>query len=66
LSIFEFLPELLCEGMKEVMLSAPTTPKGKRYDRVMYKGLLKHNGSFVDTDVLTDHYPICSEFEIEL
>lgn len=58
----KYLPELSLK-MSEVRTSEPTTPKGKRYDHVLYKGL-NFIQSTIDKNVLTDHYPIISEFEL--
>ncbi|MDD5750427.1 MAG: endonuclease/exonuclease/phosphatase family protein [Candidatus Pacebacteria bacterium] len=61
-SIADFLPGLLRQGAKEVILSEPTTPEGRRYDHVLYKGL-KLVSAKVVSDVLSDHFPIVCEFE---
>lgn len=62
-SIKELLPNLIKHNVQEVILNSPTTPKGRKYDHVIFKGL-KHVKSEVISDVLTDHYPVYSEFEI--
>ncbi|TAK95868.1 endonuclease/exonuclease/phosphatase family protein [Patescibacteria group bacterium] len=62
-SVKLFLPNLIGNGVEEVLLDSPTTPKGKKYDHIVYQGL-KHLKSEVFADVLTDHFPIYSEFEI--
>jgi endonuclease/exonuclease/phosphatase family metal-dependent hydrolase len=62
-SIDVLLPDYLKDGMREVVLDTPTTPKGRKYDHIMFKGI-KHLSSEVISDVLTDHFPIYSEFEI--
>lgn len=62
-SLQEVLPDLLVNGMNEVILEEFTTPKGKKYDHVLYKGI-KHVSSKIITDVLSDHYPVISEFEL--
>lgn len=61
-SIAEYLPQIsaLCP---EVMLPAPTTPKGRRYDRVFARGLAVLGQPLVDADALTDHYPVVVKFE---
>ncbi len=61
-SLRSFLPMFLQGNVREVILKAPTTPKGKWYDHILYKGI-QHIQSEVVTDVLTDHFPIYSEFE---
>jgi len=62
-SLKSFLPALFEKGVSEVLLDDPTTPKGRKYDHVVYGGL-KHIRSEVLSDVLTDHFPVLSEFEI--
>lgn len=62
-SLKEFLPDLLNKNISEILLDTPTTPKGRNYDHVMFKGL-KHIRSEVIADTLTDHFPVYSEFEI--
>lgn len=61
-SLQDFLPGLFNQGLREVILDMPTTPAGRKYDRVLYQGL-HHLKSKVLNDALTDHYPIYSEFE---
>jgi endonuclease/exonuclease/phosphatase family metal-dependent hydrolase len=56
------LPNLF-NYINEINTDDPTTPKGSWYDHVLYKGLHLINYK-VDSSVLTDHYPIISEFEI--
>ena len=60
-SLKTFLPDLLINDVQEVILSEPTTPKGKKYDHILYRHL-KHLKSLVISDTLTDHFPIYSEF----
>ncbi len=62
-SLKQFLPGLLNQNVSEALLDKPTTPKGRKYDHVLFRGL-KHIRSEVITDVLTDHFPVYSEFEI--
>src|SRR3989344_2982358 len=62
-SLKQFLPDLLNQTESEVLLDKPTTPKDRKYDHVLYREL-KHIRSEVITDVLTDHFPVYSEFEI--
>jgi endonuclease/exonuclease/phosphatase family metal-dependent hydrolase len=61
-SIAQLLPQVsaLCP---EVVLPAPTTPKGRRYDRVFARGLTVVGPPRVLADALTDHYPAVVEFE---
>ncbi len=62
-SVRELLPALFYNGVQEVVLDRPTTPKGRKYDHVLYKGL-DHKQTNVDASVLTDHFPVISDFEI--
>lgn len=62
-SIKSFLPNILINGVEEVVLNEPTTPKGRKYDHILYKNI-KHLKSVVISDLLTDHFPIYSEFLI--
>lgn len=62
-SVKSFLPGLFEAGVQEVVLDRPTTPKGRKYDHVLFRNL-KHLKSVVIEDVLNDHFPIYSEFEI--
>lgn len=62
-SLVKFLPDLLSKNISEVLLDKPTTPKGRNYDHVLFRGLM-HVRSKVIADVLTDHFPVYSEFKI--
>ncbi len=62
-SLEKFLPDLLNQHVSEVLLDKSTTPEHRKLDHVLYRGL-KHVCSKVITDVLTDHFPVYSEFEI--
>ncbi len=61
-SLKSHLPELL-KILNEVETIDPTTPRGRKYDHILYKGLILKKIE-IYKDVLTDHYPIISEFEI--
>lgn len=50
-------------GVLEVPCSSGTTPKGHKYDHVLYKGI-KFLKTKILNDVLTDHYPVYCEFEV--
>ena len=56
------LPNLLA-GMNEIPLSSPTTPSGKRYDHVLYKGLALKEVQ-IDPEVKTDHWPVTCVFSV--
>ncbi len=64
-TVRDYLKELFdTDKLDEVALNQPTTPKERMYDHVLYRGL--RLGSFsVDSDVLTDHFPVICDFEIE-
>lgn len=59
----EYLKDFFDHNYKELRQKEITTPKGKRYDHVLYKGL-ENIKSEVIGDVLTDHFPIYSEFNL--
>lgn len=61
-SLKMYLPELLT-AVDEIETIEPTTPNSRRYDHVLYKDLRFIKYKIYD-DVLTDHYPIISEFDI--
>lgn len=63
ITLEEFIPSIIRNNIKEVILNKPTTPKGRFYDHVIYRGL-KHIKSEIISELLTDHFPIYSEFEI--
>lgn len=58
-----YLPCLFKEKVKEIVLSQPTTPKGRCYDHVVYRGLRLKKCKVINS-VLTDHFPVYCEFEI--
>ena len=62
-SLAEFLPKLFQNGLQEIKLSRPTTPKGRNYDRILSRGLKPIKTMVIDS-ALTDHYPVYAEFEI--
>jgi len=63
-SIEVFLPKIFSDkNTNEIKIDSPTTPRGRRYDHVVYRGIKLLEHSIVD-QVLTDHYPIVSDFEI--
>lgn len=62
-SLADFLPELFKNGLTEILLDKPTTPKGRNYDRILNRGLKPIKTTVIDS-VLTDHYPVYAEFEI--
>jgi len=51
------------EKLDEIKQESATTPKNSRYDHVLYKNVINLNTRVI-ADVLTDHFPIVSEFEI--
>lgn len=58
-----YLPELFDNDVLEIPLAAPTTPKGHRYDHVLYRGL-DCGAQTVDSTVGTDHYPVVTRFTL--
>jgi endonuclease/exonuclease/phosphatase family metal-dependent hydrolase len=59
-----YLPSLFDNNLlDEVELNEPTTPKGRMYDHVLYKGF-RLKTSVVDSSVKTDHYPVICNFEV--
>jgi exonuclease III len=58
-----YLPKLFDQGLSEIDITEPTTPKGRRYDHILFRhvGLLN---SRTDSNVLTDHFPVIAEFEV--
>lgn len=50
-------------NLKEVLQTKPTTPRNRKYDHVVYKGLEYTSSETID-GLLTDHYPVISTFEI--
>lgn len=57
-------PNLLANNIREVPLNEPTTPSGKRFDHVLYRGLVFESMQ-VDPKVKTDHYPVSCKFSIK-
>lgn len=62
-SLEKFLAGLFEGGMLEVPQTSATTPSGRKYDHVVYRGLKLVSYETI-TDVLTDHFPIVTTFEI--
>lgn len=62
-SLTSFLPSFV-KKVKEVILDSPTTPKGRKYDHIIYRSI-DYIKSDILSNTLTDHYPIISEFEVK-
>ncbi|HEV2403018.1 MAG TPA: endonuclease/exonuclease/phosphatase family protein [Candidatus Saccharimonadales bacterium] len=62
-SLRPLFPSLFSAGFKEVEQPEPTTPKGHRYDHILYLGV-ELISSQMFTDVLTDHYPLVNHFTL--
>jgi len=62
-TVSEFLPGLTDNGFEEVPSDEATTPKGRKYDHVLYKGLRMFSKG-IDSSVLTDHYLLTTDFDI--
>lgn len=58
-----FLPGIFASELNEVGGENPTTPKGRVYDHVLFRGFKQDTHPLIDSKVLTDHYPVVSEFE---
>lgn len=60
--LHDYLPNLL-ETMDEICLEYPTTPKGRMYDHILFRGasLTEHH---IASSVKTDHFPVVAEFKI--
>jgi endonuclease/exonuclease/phosphatase family metal-dependent hydrolase len=61
-TILKYLPSLSGGKQTEAPILSPTTPDGKRYDHVLYKGLNLKTIS-IDATVKTDHFPVTCTFE---
>lgn len=62
-SLAKFLKGLFENGVTEIPQMAATTPFGRMYDHIVYRDLRVVHSEAI-TDVLTDHFPIVSTFEI--
>jgi endonuclease/exonuclease/phosphatase family metal-dependent hydrolase len=63
-TIEPYLPSLFNrEHLEEVAIDEPTTPKGRSYDHVLYRGLTFESKRIISS-VKTDHYPVVCTFEI--
>lgn len=60
----ELLPEIFSNELHEVGGDIATTPKGRIYDHVLFRGLEQSSRPLIDSTVLTDHYPVISQFEL--
>lgn len=62
-TISHVLPGLEHANMEEIAIAHPTTPKGRRYDHVVYRGIqvVAHD---IFEHVLTDHFPLITTFEV--
>lgn len=61
-SLAEVLPRTLQEA-EELFQDVPTTPKGRKYDHVLYRGIELLDNE-VDSSALTDHYPLRMTFNL--
>lgn len=62
-NLVDYLPKLFEQGFSEVNITEPTTPKGHKYDHILYRHVDLLNVR-IDAKVLTDHFPVVAEFEI--
>jgi len=58
------LPNLASAELYERGGDIPTTPKGRIYDHVLFRGLRQTKDTLIDSETLTDHYPLISQFEL--
>ncbi len=63
-TLTKHFPELFKDGIDEVVQLEPTTPRGRRYDHILYSNLELISSDVVNT-VLTDHFPVVSQFNFE-
>mgnify|MGYP001316386473 CR=1 FL=1 len=59
----EYFAILISGDTQEVPIKEPTSPRGRNYDHIIYKGL-KLVDFTIDSKVLTDHYSLISNFEL--
>lgn len=57
------LPGIYENQLHEVGGDIGTTPKGRVYDHVLFRGFKQSRNPLVDSSVLTDHYPVMCQFE---
>ena len=57
------LPHLIVDNLEEVPQENSATPKGNHYDHVLFRGF-RMIESIVNSEALTDHYPIVTKFDI--
>jgi endonuclease/exonuclease/phosphatase (EEP) superfamily protein YafD len=62
-SLREILPEVFSNGLDEIIQTVPTTPKGRRYDHILFRGL-RLKSSLTDSTVRTDHFPVIMNFDL--
>ncbi len=58
-----YFPGLFVHHIEETEISTPTTPRERKYDHVLYRGL-KRETFHIISNVLSDHYPLYCEFTI--
>lgn len=58
-------PQLFSGQLMEIPQEMPTTPKGRKYDHVLYRGLTPKESSAIEPRALTDHFPVVTIFEID-
>ena len=62
-TIGHYFPDFREAGFEEASTDGPTTPKNRTYDHLLYKGLQLTDKS-IDSDVLTDHYILITDLEL--
>lgn len=63
-SLRSYFPNLFMAGILEVIQREPTTPSGRKLDHVLYSGMTLVKSLVIKENILTDHYPIVTTFEI--
>lgn len=60
-TITSYFPTIF-KNMDEIELKEPTTPKGSRYDHIIFSGITLTEAKVLN-NVLTDHYPVVTKFQ---
>lgn len=56
-----YLPKLFDKNTGEILLKLPTTPKGRKYDHIIFRDLELVSFN-IESSVLTDHFPVIANF----
>jgi endonuclease/exonuclease/phosphatase family metal-dependent hydrolase len=63
-SLSTYFPDLFIGGISEVEQQEPTVPSGRRLDHILYSGMTVVKSTVIKHDILTDHYPLVTVFEV--